>query len=270
MTKADNVEYIKGVFSTQELKKIGTGTTTRRTLQKTFWFVETNAEGILECQPVNSNYIPMGAKKTISMDELMEKFAPEPEFYMSSVFPKMQELKKDLDSGDKHREKGETFSAEHHYNSALKVDEENIRANFGIGLTYLQRQEEDKAKNIFDRLVNLEATFSREHKHLFNEFGIALRKSKMFDEAISYYEKALKLTTNDENLFLNIARVYFEKKNFQECCNYLFKVLYLNPTHENGYKFLYWMLNKQLVPVEQQEKSYTFLSRYTAALAEQG
>ena len=33
-------ERIKGVFSTQDVKKVGTGTTTRKTIQKGFWYAE--------------------------------------------------------------------------------------------------------------------------------------------------------------------------------------------------------------------------------------
>ncbi len=255
MANNGNVERIKGVFSTQEIKKIGTGTTTRRTVQKSFWFIENCPDGSLECQPLNSNYVPSGPKRRITLDELMEKYAPEPEFYMSSVFPKMMQMQKDLDEGDTHRQKGENFSAEMSYDEVLSVDEENIRANFGIGLTYLQRDEGEKAKNIFDRLLNLEATFSPEHKHLFNEFGISLRKTKMFAEAISYYTKALDLTKNDENLFLNVARLYFEMKDYSNCSEHLLQALELKKDHETGQKFLNFMLQKGLIPKNFEEKA---------------
>jgi Uncharacterized stress-induced protein len=137
-----------------------------------------------------------------AMDELIAKFSPEPEFYLNSVFPKMQELQRDIEHGDAHRENGETFAAEYEYSRALKVDEENVRANFGIGLTYLERGDNAKAEDIFHRLVKLDATFEPEHKHLFNEFGINLRKSKMLTESLEYYQRALELSPSDENLYM--------------------------------------------------------------------
>ncbi len=248
MTEIGGVEHVKGVFSTQEIKKIGTGTTTRRTVQKNFWFVETISSGALECQPLNSNFVPSGPKRTISMDELIEKFAPEPEFYMSSVFPKMMEMQKNIDSGDTHRNKGENFAAEHEYSAALQIDEENVRANFGIGLTYMQRGESDKAQDIFERLLNLEGAYAEEHKHLFNEFGINLRKTKMYDQAVEYYERALTLTKNDENIHINLARTLLEKKDCAKCTTHLIKALELAPQHESARKFLEWLLLKNLVP----------------------
>ncbi len=250
MSSDVTVEKVKGVFSTQEIKKIGTGTTTKRTVQKNFWFVESLSDGNLECQPLNSNFVPSGPKKTITMDELIEKFAPEPEFYMSSVFPKMMEMQKNLDAGDGHRAKGENFAAEHEYSAALQIDEDNVRANFGIGLTYMQRGESDKAQDIFERLLNLEGSYDAEHKHLFNEFGINLRKTKMFNQAIEYYERALTLTTNDEGIHINLARTLLEKKDFQKCTEHLLKALELAPKHESAKKFLEWLLAKNFVPAE--------------------
>ena len=84
---------------------------------------------------------------------------------------------------------------------------DNVRANFGIGLTYLERGESDKAENIFARLIKLDGAYEEEHKHLFNEFGISLRKNKMFSQSLEYYLRALDLTKKDENLYINIARV---------------------------------------------------------------
>ncbi len=248
MSHKNDPNYVKGVFSTQEIKKIGTGTTTRRTVQKSYWFVETKEGGQLECQPLNSNLVPAGSKRNITLDELMEKFSPEPEFYMSSVYPKMQELQKSIDSGDEHRKNGENFAAEYEYGTALAIDEDNIRANFGIGLTYLQRGQSDKAKNIFERLVRLEGTFEVKHKHLFNDFGISLRKNSMHLEAADYYQRAIALTQADENLYFNLARTFLELKDYDLCMENLLQVLEAAPEHELGLKFLHWMQKKNFVP----------------------
>ncbi len=258
MSYKNDPNYVKGVFSTQEIRKIGTGTTTRRTVQKSYWFVETQEDGTLESQPLNNNLIPAGSKRTMTMDELMEKYSPEPEFYMSSVFPKMQELQRSVDAGDDHRKKGENFAAEHEYDTALNIDEDNIRANFGIGLTYLQRGEPDKAKNIFERLVRLEGTFETQHKHLFNDFGISLRKSAMYLEASDYYQRAIALSQADENLYFNLARTYLELKEYAQCTENLLKVLEVDPQHEAGLKFIQWMLKKRHVPIEYMEQAQKF------------
>ena len=241
---------IEGVFSSQEVRKVGTGTTTRKTIQKSYWYAKEQPEGDIELQPLNINYVPSGPKKRISKDEFLENFAPEPEFYVSNVFPKIKEINKTIARGDRHRANKEYYSAEMEYGNALKVDEDNIRANFGLGITYLERGENSKAEDILTRLVKLEGAFESEHKHLFNDFGINLRKNGMYDQSIAYYTRALELTTHDENLYYNVARAHLEKKDPAATLDYLLKGLELNLTQETLLKFLMWMVSKNLVPAD--------------------
>lgn len=235
---------MKGVFSNQNIMKVGTGTTTRKTIQKTFWFVQENNDGTYGIQMLNAAYVPTGPIKTISKDDLVSGYQPEPEMYQQTVFPRMQELTKTVARAERHRQRGELFSAEFEFNNALKVDEQNIRANFGLGLTYLERAETDKANDMFVRLVKLDAAFDKEHKHLFNEFGINLRKNKMYTQAVDYYEKASALSPNDENLLYNIARAYLEEKNIAKAVEYTNKALEKNPALEPAKKLLEWLKAK--------------------------
>ena len=239
-------ERIKGVFSSQVLTKIGTGSTMRKSIQKSYFFVNELDDGTIEVQPLNLNYVPSGPKQIISKDEFLDKFSPEPEFYTITVMPKMRELEKTVARGDRHRKRGESFSAEMEYGKAVKVDEENVRANFGLGLTYLDRGATDKAQDIFERLVKLNAAYEAEHKHLFNEFGISLRKNKMVDQALDYYARALELTENDENLYYNIARVQFDRKDFPKTIEMLTKALEINPEMPEANKFIDFLKSKGL------------------------
>ena len=243
-------ERIKGIFSTQAIQKVGTGTTTRRTIQKMYWFVEEDDKHQLEIQPLNKNYVPSGPKRSVSLDELLEKFSPEPEFYVSTVYPRLRELNMVIQKGERHREKGETFSAELEFGQALAVDEENVRANFGLGLTYLDRGEGNKADDIFQRLVRLDAAFEKDHKHLFNEFGINLRKNKMTDQALEYYNRAEELAVRDDNLMFNIARAHFDKKEYGQAMDYLHKALELNPDQPEARKFAEFLVAKGLTKAE--------------------
>jgi tetratricopeptide (TPR) repeat protein len=246
---AERREKIKGVFSTQSVQKVGTGTTTRKMVKKNFWFVEELDGSEVEIQPLNVNYVPSGGKRRIPREDFLEKFSPEPEFYVSTVLPKMRELNQTVEKGEKHREKGETFSAEMEFDTALGIDEENVRANFGLGLTYLERGDERKANDIFHRLVKLEDAFEPEHKHLFNEFGINLRKNRMHDQALEYYKRALGLTNVDENLHYNIARAYFEKQVYDKCAEHLSEALRLNPALDEARRFADYLREKGLAEV---------------------
>jgi len=244
---SEDRQRIKGVFSTQTVQKVGTGTTVRRTIQKTFWMVEEQETGHIQIQPLNVNYIPSGPKRTIAKDDLLRQFSPEPEFYVQTVYPAIKKLKNTVSLGEDHRKKGRNFSAEFEFNNALQVDEENVRANFGLGLTYLERGEKNKADNIFERLVKLDAAFEPEHKHLFNDFGINLRKNNMFDQAVEYYGRALELSKADEHLHYNIARAYFAKQQLDKVAEHLQNALKLNPEFDVARQFMDWLQAQQFL-----------------------
>ncbi|MDR1947661.1 MAG: tetratricopeptide repeat protein [Desulfovibrio sp.] len=254
-------QKISGVFSSQEIKKVGTGTTTRKTIQKTFWFCTENDDGSLEVQPLNPNYIPSGPKKNVKREQFLTHYAPEPEIYISTVYPKMREVNKVVARAERYRANSELYSAEMEYANALKIDDENVRANFGLGITYLERGDNDKAQNVFSRIVKLDAAFEEEHKHLFNDFGIKLRKNGMVDQALTYYERALELAGQDENLLYNLARAWLEKKDIAKCLEYLLKSLAVNPRLDPAVKFLIWLDAKKLVPEDKKQD-------VSAALAE--
>jgi len=180
---------IKGVFSSERIAKVGAGATVRKTTQTMFWFAEEDEAGLIWIQPLNPNYVPSGPKQEIPKEEFLEQYAPEPEFYSSKVYPSIRKLNQTIAKAERHRANGESYSAEMEYGSALRVDEENIRANFGLGLTYLERGEAGKADNIFQRLVKMEGTFEPEHKHLFNDFGINLRKNESRSVAVPQHAR---------------------------------------------------------------------------------
>jgi len=238
---------IKGVFSCEKIAKVGAGVTVRKTTQTMYWFAEEDENSVVWIQPLNVNYVPSGPKQEISKDEFLEQYEPEPEFYTSKVFPSIRKLNQTIAKAERHRGNGETFSAEFEFGNALRVDEENIRANFGLGLTYLERGETTKADNIFQRLIKMEATFEAEHKHLFNDFGINLRKNEMYDQAVEYYGKALELSPNDEHLHYNIARAYFGKANIAKTVEHLRTALTLNKDLDIAKKFLLYLKKNNLL-----------------------
>ncbi|SFL51911.1 Tfp pilus assembly protein PilF [Desulfomicrobium norvegicum] len=239
---------IKGVFSSEKIAKVGAGATVRKTTQTMYWFAEEDDQGVITIQPLNPNYVPSGPKQEIPKEEFLEQYAPEPEFYSSKVYPSIRKLNQTIAKAERFRVNGETYSAEYEFGNALRVDEENIRANFGLGLTYLDRGETGKADNIFQRLIKMEATFEAEHKHLFNDFGISLRKNEMYEQATEYYSKALELSPADENLHYNMARACFAKADIQSTIEHLRTALRLNNNLEIAKKFLAYLKKNNLLP----------------------
>lgn len=241
---------IKGVFSLERMAKVGAGTTLRRTRQTMYWYAEEDDQGVIWIQPLNPNYIPSGPKQEVSRDEFLDQYSPEPEFYTSKVYPNLRKLNRTIAKAERHRSNGDSYSAEYEFNNALHVDEENIRANFGLGLTYLERGDRQKADDVFERLVTMEATFEAEHKHLFNDFGINLRKNEMYDQAVEYYSKAIDLSPHDEHLHYNIARAYFAQGHLDKTLEHLNAALELNENLDVAQKFIQYLRHNNLLASE--------------------
>lgn len=229
LSLADNVGPFVGVFSECVTHTLGFGGTKRKQSAKTFWLVERTPQETLFIQALNEHMVPVGDKRPLSRDRFLANYCPEPDLFLGLVRPRMRQIEEAVLRGDKHRAQEEFFSAEMEYSCALQINADEIRANFGLGLTYLARGDTDKACYVFSKLMSLEASYQPEHKHLFNEFGIALRKGRMFKEALLYYSRALELAEDDDHLLYNLARAHFELLDFDESHACVQKALNLNP-----------------------------------------
>lgn len=218
----DGENRISGIFSLKATIKVGFGTTKRAALSETYWFVKELDGGRFRVQSLDMDFKPQGTPFEISREKLFEEYHLEPDL-------SYRLLSQPLLVGDHYRATAKPASAEREYLKVKGIDEENIRANFGLGLVYLALEKKDKAVYIFDRLVALEETFEPRHKHLFNEFGINLRKKGLFEEALKYYFRARQLSQNDDHLLLNIARVYYEQQRLPEAEAAAREALSLNP-----------------------------------------
>lgn len=246
MTTNEIPARLEGVFSIEKTGKIGTGTTARRVTQTALYFCSEREDGTIDCQLLNPQNVPTGPVEQMSKDELLTDYLPMPQLY-KEVVNNLREVQKSVARGEKFRKRGETFTAEFEFNKALDLDEENVRANFGVGLCLLARDETEKAQEVFERIVRIDSAFQEEHKHLFNEYGIELRKKKLLDQAEEYYTRALELTDNDENLWYNLARAKFEQEDFTGAADAVTRCLNLNPEHEYGRKMLNYLQKKDLV-----------------------
>ncbi len=248
MTNTNAEGLFEGVFKIEKKAKIGTGTTAKRVAQTVVYYAkqaEENAETI-NLQMLNSKNVPFGTPEEVEKDVLLTEYTPVPEL-LKEVLKNMREVAKSLARGDKFRKRGESFTAEFEFNNALNLDEENVRANFGIGLCLLERDEKEKAQEVFDRIIKIDAAFEDEHKHLFNEYGISLRKKKLVEQSVEYYKRALKLTRDDENLWFNLARAHFDNEDWTACAQAAQQCLEVNPNHPEGKKVLAYLAKKELI-----------------------
>ncbi|MBU2550052.1 MAG: tetratricopeptide repeat protein [Proteobacteria bacterium] len=224
----------EGVYLESISAHIGTGGTAKSQTIENFYQATSVGEDMIQVQLLDMNDQPLALKETVSIEEFERRFKYQPDYLKKKQTAGNPRVEKSIAQAEAHLRRKEYFSAEFEYNKALKLDEENVRANFGVGKVYLATGELDKAKATFEKLASIEAVFEEENKHIFNELGVELRRLGLHDQAISHYMKALKIARDDEHLYYNIARAYLEKGEPKTAAKYLAQALKLNPGFEEG------------------------------------
>ncbi len=231
-------DHFEGVFSREESFWIGTGATRRKTVNTMYYFAESRDDGQVSLRALNARHLPSGDELVMELDDFLSAFRPEPEIYHEKTIPALRQLSKSLAKAERLRGTGQPYGAEMAYKDALNLDADNVRGNFGLGLTYLDQGKKQEAEGVLKHIVKLEGSFEAENKHMFNEFGIKLRKSKMYEQALAYYATAYKVAKRDEHLCYNIARTLYDKGDLKTCQRYLEKALALRPDFEEAAKML--------------------------------
>jgi tetratricopeptide (TPR) repeat protein len=234
----DHSRYLKkitGIFYEESTITLGTGHTQKTQKVKNYCQAEQLDDEKVRLAFLGNEGQPTGIVIEIAYDEFLRRYTLDPSFRVKSK----QESDRDrhIAVAEKHRSRGENYSAEMEYTSALKIDPESIRANFGIGTLYMEMGDTSKAKDVFKKLSEVEAIFEEENKHLFNEFGIELRKANMIDEALANYLKAIEISPGDEHLHFNIARLYYDMKELESAHKWLQKALEINPHFRDAQQF---------------------------------
>ena len=223
------IQIPEGVYLEVIVQTIGTGGTARKNVIKNFYIAKVLENDLIQVQLLDMNDNPMPIREKVDLGEFNRRFQFQPDYFDSKKKPEDLKISKALAQAEAHYQRKEYYSAEYEYGKALKLDEDNVRANFGVAKVYLATGEKDKARETFQKLAKIDAVFELENKHIFNELGIELRRLSLYKEAIDYYRKALSISKDDENLFFNISRACFEQGDLKSSYKFLAAALKINP-----------------------------------------
>ncbi|MCJ2164417.1 tetratricopeptide repeat protein [Pseudodesulfovibrio sp. S3] len=229
---------ILGVYSLQLDAELGTGGTASKHENVTYWYARQLSGTEFEIQPLNAHHVPSGVRSVLNEMDFLKQYTPEPTFYRIHTVPALETLKRKIQMGQEAFAEGKLDEAERQFIKALMIDDKNVDANYGLGEIYSEKKEFDKLKKVLDTLLGLDEAFTYEFRQKFNEFGISLRKNGHYDESIRYYEKSLEIVDTDENVYFNLARVFFEKGQYGPCVDNLEHALEINPGFIEAQKFV--------------------------------
>jgi tetratricopeptide (TPR) repeat protein len=218
-----------GVYLERIRSRVGTGDTSKNSTMENFWLAQRLPDGGIRMELLDNQDQPSGYAEIVDHEEFSKRFVLQEDFQPRSFDPQKERADKIAARAERHYEQEEYLSAEYEFSSALKLDQENVRANYGLGKTFLAQGEADKAKDIFGKLAHIQDVMLPTNKFIFNECGIQLRKLGMFGEAISFYRRALELEKNDENLWFNLGRALMDAGAPDKAAAALKRALALKP-----------------------------------------
>lgn len=254
--------------------------------QKQYWLIEAKENGALTIQPLDDHlWLPVDKPRPFNPRKLQTgHYQPEPEVYSRYVSPFMEKeddaspeaeeaqleeeacccgedyLSLPLLSPNPEACKTTLYSEEEiieatgctDYRDHMPVDmmERAMRGLFKSAIAFVEQGEMDKAEKTFLKIMTMKSVCQAKHKHLFNEFGIILRKQKLYAWSVDFYKRALELAGKsvDENLHINIARSLFRQDRYQACAQHLFAALKISPRNWAALRFLSWMQRMRVVP----------------------
>jgi tetratricopeptide (TPR) repeat protein len=229
---------ILGVYSLRQETQIGLGDTSAKRDTLTYWFARQLDKDLFEIQPLNIYHVPSGVKTKLPAREFLKNYTPEPQYYKVFTVPALNSLAQKVASGEKFFAQGQMDESEKAFLKALMIDDLNANANYGLGKVYSATEDFTKLKKVLNTLLRLDEAFDQEHRQQFNNFGINLRKNKMYEEALNFYSRALEINAMDEHVYFNMARACYEKRSLDECLQHLNVALAINPDFTEARKFL--------------------------------
>lgn len=229
---------VLGVFSLRKADEVGTGATQARHAQLTYWYARQLDPAAVEVQPLNVYHVPSGIRKQAVLDDFLRSYTPEPRYYEANTVPALRSLTSKVEQGEKFFSMGLLDDAEKAFLKALMIDEVNVPANYGLGDVYTEQKEYLKLRKVLNVLMGLDDAFSLEYRQKLNTFGINLRKQGYLEESIAFFNKALEIQKNDENIYFNLARVHFDKGEIDKCIGILNIATTLNPEFIEARKFI--------------------------------
>ncbi len=152
-----------------------------------------------------------------------------------------------------------------HFKQSLKIRPENAETHFWLGKAY------DRKRDYYNAIENYrKATKLKSDEPTYLQFlGVSLYKTGQIDEAAKVLEKALKIDSNNANIYNSLGNIYIFKYGQPDKALFYFQnVVDIDPDFENGYINIgnvYGMMGKYQSAIEFYKKE--ILTRPLSAFA---
>jgi hypothetical protein len=204
---------------------------------KRYWFVWDCGDDGYRVQALNGAFVPQGEIILVDPAAFAASFSEEPTILavpLSRADPASQP-----DPGEGRAGMSAMEDRKKRAKEEIVEAEKNLRAHFAAQIAkMLQGEEKRNTLNALKSIAEVEEGIVPEHKHMFADFCVSLRKSNLPEIALEHAKRALSLAPDDGNAHFNIARIYHALGKLDEAEQHLLTSLDLDPQLEYSRKFL--------------------------------
>lgn len=230
-------------------------------MQKRMHFVWSQESGKFHVQTLDSAFQPVGTQKLIGPVEFKKNYSHEPSVLampVSTSKPWLGGPAKQVEAPvNKLQVPGLAPDSKE---PDAKQTENYLRDFFGKALKRARfARERTAALSSLKTLVEVEEGIVPEHKFMFTDFGIALRKNSQLELALACCKRVLDLSPGDDHAHFNIARILFEMNQLDDAEQHL-----LSAQGINGDEAVY----QKMLDHIQQERRRRFRPQKASATAQ--
>lgn len=239
MAGSQSYPAVLGVYSLRKMSELGAGATMTGHENVTYWYARQLSDTACEVQPLAVGGLPSGMVKRASLPDFIKSYSPEPFYYSEHPVPVLDRLADKLLGSEDDDALARLDPEERKALGALLVDPSGLTGQAQNTAEVLAA-----ARRILKALLSRCETARFENRSRFSGFGVKLRKDGHFDESIAYFTKALDIEKNDENVYFNMARVYYDMGDIAGCRGALEQALSINPEFQEAGQFARFLARK--------------------------
>ena len=99
---------------------------------------------------------------------------------------------------------------------ALRDDPSSAEAHYGLGSVYLKQEKNAQARASFEQALKLTASYPDTAPNAWNNLGLLATREGRTDEAIGYFQEALRLSPDYWIALENLGNAYRQQKRWDE------------------------------------------------------
>ena len=215
--------------------------------------------------PVNSEHLEQDVRQIPqSAEDRLAKALPFPGVTDASEFRHNY-----LSFGSVYFQRGYFNQAEASFQQVLRDNAESAEALYGLGSVYLKQNKNAAARETFERVIKLSASYPDTVPNAWNNLGLLATREGRMAEATRYFQEALRLSPNHLIALENLGNAYRQQGNWDEARRVLSDAVAVKPDDADANYSLgmvFAQLNDTDQPYDYLQKALKLRPAYPEAL----